>query len=106
MANQIYSTPALDEETHITGLLVGSGIVLTQAFALFPGMLVFLLLALPFVLPPLLLGVVFAIPYLLFRAARRLVGVAVNRSSHMRARIRQRGDIETREAIPHASTNR
>ena len=102
MATQTYSSPTLDEETHITGLVVGSGIVLTQAFALFPGLLPCLLLALPFVLPPLVLGAVVAIPFLLFRAAWRLMASA---SSHVRAGIRQRSDTESREAIPHA-TNR
>ncbi len=105
MTTQIHSTPALDEETHVTGLLVGTGILLTQAFALFPGLFPCLLLALPFVLPPLLLGVVIAIPVLLLRAVWRLLAAAAERASQMRAATRHGGDIETREAIPHAGTN-
>ncbi|HKN93176.1 MAG TPA: hypothetical protein VJU60_02495 [Thermoleophilaceae bacterium] len=103
MTNQIYSTPALDEETHVTGLLVGAGIVLTQAFAIFPGLLPCLLLALPFVLPPLILGVAIAIPVLLLRAAWRLLAAAAGRASQMLGGIRHTGEIETREAIPHGS---
>lgn len=104
MSTEIQTTPALDEETHVTALLVGSGIVLTQAFAIFPGLLPFLLLLLPFVLPLVVVGAVAAIPFLLFRAAWRLLASAAERASQMRAAIRQGSDIETREAIPHGST--
>jgi Flp pilus assembly protein protease CpaA len=110
MGSQTSTPLAIDNETHVTALLGGSGIVLMQAFALFPGLFPCLLLALPFVLPVLVLGAVFAIPFLLFRAAWRLAASAAEaaseRRSHSRAEIRQRSDVESREALPHASTIR
>jgi hypothetical protein len=47
-----------DPETDVAAWTVGSGILLTQAFALFPGLLPCLLLLLPLVLPLVLLGII------------------------------------------------
>jgi hypothetical protein len=64
-------------EAEVAAIAVGSGIVLTQAFALFPGLLPCLLLLLPFVLPVILLGIVgavlFGIPYGIYRLINKAV---------------------------------
>jgi len=66
-----------DSESEITGLLVGSGILLIQVCAVMPGLLPILLLLLPIVLPLLVLGVVGAVlvgvPLGLWRLVRALM---------------------------------
>jgi hypothetical protein len=56
-----------DPESDIAAITVGSGILLTQAFALFPGLFPCLLLLLPFVLPLIVLAPIVAIPYGLWK---------------------------------------
>jgi hypothetical protein len=67
-----------DAESDVAAATVGSGILLTQAFALFPGLLPCLLLTLPLVLPLVVLGLVGAIlvgvPLGIWRLTARLVG--------------------------------
>ena len=79
--------PAYDPESDIAAWAVGSGILLTQAFALFPGLLPCLVLLLPLVLPLLVLG---AIGGLLF-GAWRLAALALRplTRSHSREPVRQ-----------------
>ena len=55
------TTPPHDAETEIAAIAVGSGILLTQSFALFPGLLPCLVLVLPLVLPLVVLGAVAAV---------------------------------------------
>jgi hypothetical protein len=49
-------SPASDPESDVAAAAVGSGILLIQACAVIPGLLPCLLLLLPLVLPPLVLG--------------------------------------------------
>ena len=66
-----------DSESDIAAWVVGSGMVLIQACALFPGLLPCLLLLLPLVLPVVVLGavagVVIGLPVGLWRLIRRAV---------------------------------
>jgi fatty acid desaturase len=62
-----------DPETEATAYGVGIGIVLTQAFALFPGMLACLLLLVPLLVPLVALGLVAALVAGPIYAVRRLV---------------------------------
>jgi hypothetical protein len=71
--------PAYDSQSEVAALTVGSGIVLTQTFALFPGLLPCLLLLLPFVLPLVVLGLVGGVLVGLPLGAWKL-GAAVARS--------------------------
>jgi hypothetical protein len=70
--------PVYDGESDVMAWAVGSGIVLIQACAIFPGLLPVLLLLLPLVLPLVVLGLVAAIligpPLLIWRLVRRLFG--------------------------------
>jgi hypothetical protein len=59
--------PSYDAESEIAAVTVGGGILLTQAFALFPGLFPCLLLLLPFVLPLIVLAPLVAIPYGLYK---------------------------------------
>ena len=67
-----------DAESDIAAVTVGSGILLTQTFALFPGLLPILLLFLPLVVPLVVLGLAGAIlvgvPVGLWRLTARLFG--------------------------------
>src|SRR5262249_18302989 len=64
----------------VPGLLGGSGVLLIQACALFPGLLPILLLAavfaLPLLIPVVVLGVLVGIPVGLWRLVRRLLSPA------------------------------
>lgn len=64
-----------DRETEATAYGVGSGIVLIQACALFPGLLPCLLLLLPFVLPLVALGLVAGLLALPVYGIRRLAAL-------------------------------
>ncbi|HXD57651.1 MAG TPA: hypothetical protein VN606_07025 [Thermoleophilaceae bacterium] len=59
--------PVSDPESEIAAVTIGGGILLTQAFALFPGLFPCLLLLLPFVLPLIVLAPLVAIPYGLWK---------------------------------------
>jgi hypothetical protein len=59
-----------DPETEATAYAVGTGIVLIQVFALFPGALACLLLLVPLLLPPLLLGLIVAPFYGLWKLGK------------------------------------
>ena len=59
-----------DPETEATAYGVGIGIVLIQAFALFPGALACLLLLVPLLLPPLLIGLIVAPFYGLWKLGK------------------------------------
>jgi hypothetical protein len=83
----------------MAGLVIGSGILLIQACALFPGLLPCLVLLLPFVLPFVVLGAVVsllvAIPIGAWRLIRRVVSAfsrddsrVSSPGSHRRARTR------------------
>jgi hypothetical protein len=62
-----------DAESEIAAVTIGSGILLTQAFALFPGLLPCLLLLLPLVVPLIVLAPIVALPYGAYRLVRRVV---------------------------------
>jgi len=68
--------PPYDPESEVAAVAVGGGVLLTQAFALFPGLLPCLVLLLPFVLPVVVLGLVGAVlvgvPLGLWRLAGRM----------------------------------
>jgi hypothetical protein len=74
------SPPRYDGESDVMAVLVGSGIVLIQACALFPGLLPFLLLLFAFALPLVVLGAVAAIlvgiPLGVWRIARAVAHFA------------------------------
>jgi hypothetical protein len=59
--------PPYDAESEIAAVTIGSGILLTQAFALFPGLLPCLLLLLPLIVPLIVLAPLVAIPYGLWK---------------------------------------
>ena len=59
-----------DPETEATAYGVGIGIVLIQVFVLFPGALACLLLLVPLLLPPLLIGLIVAPFYGVWRLAK------------------------------------
>jgi hypothetical protein len=84
------SAPTYDPESDVAAWTVGSGILLTQAFALFPGLLPCLLLLLPLVLPLVVLGAIGG----LLVGAWRLGAWALRplRRSHSPAEIRQLSD--------------
>src|SRR5689334_19572936 len=69
--------PPYDPESEVAAVAVGGGVLLTQAFALFPGLLPCLVLLLPFVLPVVLLGllgaVLVGVPLGLYRLSARAV---------------------------------
>jgi hypothetical protein len=82
MATQIHRQQ-YDSEGDIAAWGVGSGIVLIQACALFPGLLPCLLLLLPFVLPFIVLGAVVGLLVALPLGVWRLAGLAFrSRKSH------------------------
>ena len=58
MTTRDQARPPYDSESEVAAVTVGSGILLTQTFALFPGLLPCLLLLLPLVLPLVVLGIV------------------------------------------------
>ena len=102
MATQTIPSPPNSPESDIAAWTVGTGMVLIQACALFPGLLPCLLLLLPLAIPPLVIGVVAGIPYLLFRAAFRLLSSAARireGSSHPPAGIRQVSETQPREVF-------
>jgi hypothetical protein len=73
------TTGQSDPESEIAAITMGGGILLTQAFALFPGLFPCLLLLLPFVLPLIVLAPLVAIPYGLWKlgsSALRLLAPA------------------------------
>jgi hypothetical protein len=59
-----------DPETEATAYGVGAGIVFIQLCALFPGMLACLILLVPLLLPPLLLGLIVAPFYGVWRLGK------------------------------------
>jgi hypothetical protein len=85
MATELKNTLPNDPESDIAAWTAGSGMLLVQACALFPGLLPCLLLLLPFVLPlvvlgaagALLVGLPLAIWRLVARAARPATAAAV-----------------------------
>ncbi len=85
-----HARPAYDAESDVVALAAGSGILLTQAFALFPGLLPCLILLLPFLLPLVVLGAAAALliglPVGLWRLASRGL------RSHSPTGIRQLSD--------------
>jgi hypothetical protein len=102
MPTQTIPSPPNSPESDIAAWTVGTGMVLIQACALFPGLLPCLLLLLPLAIPPLVIGVVVGIPYLLFRAAWRLLASAARLrpgSSRSTAAIRQGSETQPREVF-------
>jgi len=67
MTTRDFDRPPYDAESEIAAVTIGGGILLTQAFALFPGLFPCLLLLLPFVLPLIVLAPLVAIPYGLWK---------------------------------------
>jgi hypothetical protein len=69
--------PPYDAEGEVAAVAVGIGTLLTQAFALFPGLLPCLLLLLPLALPLIVLGLVgavlFGVPYGIWRLITKVV---------------------------------
>jgi hypothetical protein len=59
--------PPYDAESEIAAVTIGSGILLTQAFALFPGLLPCLILLLPLLVPLIVLAPLVLIPYGLWK---------------------------------------
>jgi hypothetical protein len=97
MATQTIPSPPNSPESDIAAWTVGTGMVLIQACALFPGLLPCLLLLLPLAIPPLVIGVVVGIPFLLFRAAFRLLARIREGSSHSADGIRQVSEAQPGE---------
>src|SRR3954471_7332735 len=85
MSTRDPARPPYDAESDIAAVTVGGGILLTQGFALFPGLLPCLLLLLPVVLPLVALGLAGAILVGLPLGAWRLVARL--------ARAGHRGDV-------------
>jgi hypothetical protein len=75
-----------DDSGDALGLLAGSGILLVQAAAVIPGLLPVLLLLLPLALPLVALGIVLAPFVAIAIGVRRLVAVAITRTSAGRRR--------------------
>jgi hypothetical protein len=73
MTTQDSARPPYDAESEIAAVAIGSGILLTQAFAVIPGLLPCLLLALPLVLPLIVLAPLVALPYGAWRLVSSLV---------------------------------
>ena len=65
--------PPYDAQSDIAAVTIGSGILLTQAFAVIPGLLPCLLLTLPLVLPLIVLAPLVALPYGAWRLVSSLV---------------------------------
>jgi hypothetical protein len=84
------TSPAYDPESDIAAWTVGSGILLTQAFALFPGLLPCLVLLLPLVLPVLVLGLLGGLFYGMWRLGAWALRALTR--SHFPVRIRQMSD--------------
>jgi hypothetical protein len=90
MTSRDSTRPPYDAESEIAAVTIGSGILLTQTFALFPGLLPCLLLLLPLLVPL----IVLAPPVLLLYGAWRLVaGLAERLNSRERPADHQRVDI-------------
>ena len=84
MTTRDSTRPPYDAESEIAAVTVGSGILLTQAFALFPGLLPCLLLLLPLMVPLIVLAPIVAIPYGLWKlSALVLRQLAPARRAHV-----------------------
>jgi hypothetical protein len=63
MTTQDSARPPYDAQSEIAAVTIGTGILLTQAFAVFPGLLPCLLLLLPLVVPLIVLAPLVALVY-------------------------------------------